>query len=80
MASAGDLNGDGFNDVVIGAPMTEYGKGAVYVYHGSANGIQSEPRQVIYIKVYHIYKKYYLFIFIININYFFYQSIDSIAE
>jgi len=45
MASAGDLNGDGFNDVVIGAPMTEYGKGAVYVYHGSANGIQSEPRQ-----------------------------------
>jgi len=36
MANAGDLNDDGFNDVVIGAPLTDGGRGAVYVYHGGS--------------------------------------------
>jgi hypothetical protein len=41
-ASAGDVNGDGYSDVVIGAPNYQhdgYEAGGVFVYHGSANGI-----------------------------------------
>jgi len=45
IAFAGDLNKDGYNDVIIGAPMTESGKGAVYVYHGSKDGISTKYRQ-----------------------------------
>jgi len=45
IAFAGDLNKDGYNDVIIGAPMTEDGKGAVYVYHGSEDGISTKYRQ-----------------------------------
>jgi FG-GAP repeat/FG-GAP-like repeat len=40
--TAGDLNGDGFSDVVIGAPngaMGETNEGVVYVFYGSATGI-----------------------------------------
>ncbi|XP_067022704.1 integrin alpha-9-like isoform X2 [Acropora muricata] len=41
IASVGDLNADRFNDVAIGAPMEgEDGSGAVYIYHGSRNGIK----------------------------------------
>ncbi|MBC8172538.1 MAG: FG-GAP repeat protein [Chitinophagales bacterium] len=42
----GDLNGDGFADVVIGAPEysnTEEKEGAVFVYYGSASGISETP-------------------------------------
>jgi hypothetical protein len=35
---AGDLNGDGWDDVVVGAPE-EDGRGAVYVFHGGPAGI-----------------------------------------
>nr|XP_022304068.1 integrin alpha-2-like isoform X8 [Crassostrea virginica] len=38
MASLNDLNKDGFNDVVIGAPFEENGQGAVYVYMGYKRG------------------------------------------
>jgi hypothetical protein len=37
---AGDVNGDGYADIVIGAPDYD-GTGAVFVYHGSPNGLTS---------------------------------------
>jgi FG-GAP repeat/FG-GAP-like repeat len=47
VSSAGDVNGDGYSDVVIGAPgMTDginIGEGLAYVYYGSAAGISVTP-------------------------------------
>lgn len=43
--SAGDINGDGFDDVAVGAPASEPG-GAVFVYFGSAIGPSIIPDQV----------------------------------
>ena len=45
IASLGDVNGDGFNDVAISAPYEDHGN--VYIYFGSASGLRSEPGQVI---------------------------------
>jgi hypothetical protein len=42
VASAGDVNGDGYTDVIVGAPGYGSGQvheGAAYVYHGSATGL-----------------------------------------
>ncbi len=40
VASAGDVNGDGYDDVIVSAPM--YGlNGAVFVYFGSATGLST---------------------------------------
>ncbi|MEM7305455.1 MAG: FG-GAP-like repeat-containing protein [Planctomycetota bacterium] len=42
----GDVNGDGFDDVAIGAPGFDAGgegKGRVFVYHGSPEGPSIEP-------------------------------------
>jgi hypothetical protein len=42
LASAGDVNGDGFSDVVVGAPgfgSGEAGEGRAFLYLGSANGL-----------------------------------------
>lgn len=40
VAGAGDWNGDGFDDVAVGAPLGgEAGGGAVHLYFGSAQGI-----------------------------------------
>ncbi|VDM40683.1 unnamed protein product [Toxocara canis] len=48
LAVAGDLNQDGYNDFVVGAPYDgEDGRGAVYVYHGSKDGLRKEPTQKI---------------------------------
>lgn len=44
LGSAGDVNGDGFGDVVVGAPGYENGsqdEGATFVYLGSPTGIAS---------------------------------------
>jgi hypothetical protein len=46
VASAGDVNGDGFDDVVIGADAYDNGQlseGRVYVYLGSALGLATTP-------------------------------------
>ncbi|XP_018094347.1 integrin alpha-6 isoform X1 [Xenopus laevis] len=42
----GDINQDGFPDIAVGAPYDD-GFGKVYVYHGSKDGIITEPAQVI---------------------------------
>ncbi len=39
VASAGDRNGDGYGDVVIGAPRQDNQRGWVYVANGSATGL-----------------------------------------
>ncbi|HQX74393.1 MAG TPA: integrin alpha, partial [Chitinophagaceae bacterium] len=46
VASAGDVNGDGFSDVMIGARLYDDGfsdEGKVFVYHGSATGLSATP-------------------------------------
>jgi hypothetical protein len=45
VSSAGDVNGDGYGDVVVGAPYHDGGEedeGKVFVYYGSAAGLASE--------------------------------------
>jgi len=44
MTNLGDLNSDGYEDIAVGAPYE--GKGAVYIYLGSAQGLIPEPSQV----------------------------------
>ncbi|WP_324674231.1 FG-GAP-like repeat-containing protein [Hymenobacter sp. GOD-10R] len=43
VASAGDVNGDGYADVLIGAPGTNDLQGRTYVYLGSAAGVSTVP-------------------------------------
>ncbi len=47
VASAGDVNGDGFSDVIIGANLYDDGvnidEGRAFVYHGSASGLSATP-------------------------------------
>jgi len=43
-ASAGDVNGDGYSDVIVGSPGYDDGQtneGKVFVYHGSATGLSA---------------------------------------
>ncbi len=46
VAGAGDLNGDGYHDLVVGAPRA-LGAGRVYVYHGGPQGLRMEPAAVL---------------------------------
>ncbi len=41
VASAGDVNGDGYVDVVVGAPFNSSGK--AYIYLGSSSGLNTAP-------------------------------------
>ena len=46
VSTAGDVNGDGCADVVVGAPFYDNGQadeGRAYVYHGSATGLGADP-------------------------------------
>lgn len=50
VASAGDVNGDGFADVVVGAPNYASGEadeGAVYLFLGAASGPSTDPSMII---------------------------------
>lgn len=43
---AGDVNGDGYADVIVGAPFFDNGQtdeGRAYVYHGSLSGLSAAP-------------------------------------
>ncbi len=46
VATAGDVNGDGYSEVIIGAPYYDHGhtdEGGVFVYYGSINGLSLAP-------------------------------------
>ena len=45
VGTAGDVNGDGYADVIIGAPMVnpQTAVGQAFVYHGSATGLKTTP-------------------------------------
>jgi hypothetical protein len=43
VATAGDVNGDGFDDVIIGDAGIHFQDGAAYVYYGSAAGLSASP-------------------------------------
>jgi hypothetical protein len=46
VAPAGDVNGDGYSDVIVGAPRYDFGGidvGRAYVYAGSDSGLAGEP-------------------------------------
>jgi len=45
-STAGDVNGDGYSDVIVGAPLYDNGEsdeGRAYVYHGSPSGLNLTP-------------------------------------
>ena len=46
LASAGDVNHDGFDDVIVGACFADHGdlnEGLAFVYHGSRQGLSQSP-------------------------------------
>jgi FG-GAP repeat protein len=43
VGSAGDLDGDGFEDIAVGAYARQGGNGGAFVYLGSASGIAATP-------------------------------------
>jgi hypothetical protein len=50
LATAGDVNGDGFSDVIVGVAGYDCGQtdeGMVWVYHGSAAGLSGNPSWVV---------------------------------
>lgn len=43
VAAAGDVNGDGYDDVIVGSPGYFYSEGAAFVYYGSSAGLGTSP-------------------------------------
>jgi hypothetical protein len=40
---AGDVNGDGYSDLIIGAPGFDHGRGKAYLYLGGPKGLPEKP-------------------------------------
>jgi hypothetical protein len=45
VATAGDVNGDGYSDIIVGAYGYDSYRGKVYVYYGSAGGLGDDERE-----------------------------------
>ncbi|XP_059587390.1 integrin alpha-L isoform X2 [Alligator mississippiensis] len=45
LGAVGDLNGDGWTDVAVGAPLEDEGSGAVYIFHGGQHGLHTPHSQ-----------------------------------
>ncbi|KAL4659920.1 integrin alpha-X-like isoform X1 [Arapaima gigas] len=45
MSPVPDLNGDGFSELAVGAPLEEGGRGSVYLFLGRSGGLQSHYSQ-----------------------------------
>ncbi|XP_053331024.1 integrin alpha-10 [Spea bombifrons] len=59
MATATDLNHDGLNDVVVGAPLEDNHRGALYIYHGYRNTILPAYKQRIDASSFHLGLSYF---------------------
>lgn len=46
MSSVPDLNGDGYGELVVGAPLEDDHGGAIYLFYSWHNGIQPKYKQV----------------------------------
>lgn len=45
IASLGDVDGDGYDDIAVGAPWENEGSGVVYIYQGSVEGLKTRYAQ-----------------------------------
>jgi hypothetical protein len=48
VAGVGDLDGDGYDDLAIGAPEVDGREGVVYLYYGSATGLSVNSETILY--------------------------------
>jgi hypothetical protein len=47
VASAGDFNGDGYGDIVVGGPQWASARGRGYIFLGSAEGLSATPSTIL---------------------------------
>ncbi len=45
---AGDVNGDGYGDVMVGAPNTDVSRGSAFLYLGSRDGLRTVPALILH--------------------------------